>query len=363
MINTSYSSAESHYSLLRIASLTKLIHNKNIKPVVKSSLLPAIILVSSLVIKTLETSGYLVYDHTSNFALRTVPSADFFPSLWTATTQLLDMTGANIFGRLFGFSLISPFVALSIVVISIYGLCVAGNFTLKRLFRNKKMSFHDLSIASISLTAFSAFFIYVFSSQVVKRLPDGTIVTANQQRYLTILPFILVFGLVWVYINKLKVKSLRAILLVVLMLGIVTGFDYVRNNYAARQSRANQLNTSFMQVAKELQQEDISVLLAGHWYNAPVRFWSSNTIKTTSIHGCDQKFPFLIRDEWFKSTNASHTALMVDYSGIDKISLGCPTENISTIFGTPYKIIEVPGTQNNVIKLLLFDYDIRGRLR
>lgn len=332
---------------------------------IKVALVPATALAALSLIKIFEILGLFVYDTLSGAKIAIVQKDMLYPSIRIATEQLLNMTGADIFGQRISLSFIGALGSLLVVMTSTLGLLLSlWHHACATLRSTRETNAQDLFMIGISIISCSVFIVYIISGQVVVTLPDGSISNAGQERYLAMLPFLMVIGLVWMYQNILKTANSKIILIIIMIFSMIFGSQYAYTQYRSRNTISEAWKTSFNSVIQKLDEEQVTVVATGHWYGATLRFWSGGNISPVVIQNCNQQVSFLVRDEWYVPEPYGKSAILVDKTGIDSQYLSCPNHRLESIFGAPYKRALAIGTDGKSnVELLFFNYDIRNKLR
>jgi hypothetical protein len=285
------------------------------------------------------------------------------PSISTAITQLLSLFDANIFGQKITPTHSLIFLNLLLLGIGIIGLVFILRDTAKVAERKALLGKLELprvfTLAVTALAAFVMFGVYIVSDLVVVQSPTGVISTAHQERYLTMLPLLLIIGVayfVWRNFEKRDLIMLGLPIIIALSILINVGSIKQSNSYDAS-LRINQIA-----VARAAQSNHIHLLLSGYWYGATTRFWSDGSVMYASVGSCNVPDPPINnRLSWYKPNPALHlSAILVVHQGIDLPYSSCPAQQLDAIYGKPVRIIPVNAPDEP--DLWVYNYDIRSKL-
>ncbi|HSX00438.1 MAG TPA: hypothetical protein VLH38_05370 [Patescibacteria group bacterium] len=285
------------------------------------------------------------------------------PSLSTTATQILDLCNANIFGQQIAPSTVLVFLNFTLLALGLVGIgcmlcdtfCAHG----RKILRTRVHFPRVFIFAVLALSLLVTLAIYVASDLVVGQAPDGTVSSLYQERYLTIVPLLVIVGLVyfvWRNFARRQLVFLGLPILIVIALAI-SGPGIMRNH-----SYDGSLRDGPIAVASAAKKHHIQLLVTGYWYGSTTRFWSHDTVNATSVAGCNIPQPtFNTRLSWYKIDPAIHsTALVVVHKGVDAGYWTCSDDQLVHIYGTPAKIIQVnTGDQPD---LWLYNYDVRSKI-
>jgi hypothetical protein len=307
--------------------------------------------------------GIARYFTDPGFLPHVLPLNHLGPSISTASIQLLNLFNANFFGQKIRPTHSLIFLNLMLLAIGIVGLVSILRDTVKVAERKALLSRVELprvfTLAVAALAAFAMFVVYIVSDLVVVQTPTGVISTAYQERYLTMLPLLLVIGIayfVWRNFEKRK--------LIMLGLPIIIGLCLIINMGSIRQANTkdDSLRVNQIAVAQTAQRNNIHLLITGYWYGATVRFWSHNTIMYATAGSCNiPNPPINTQLSWYKPDPAIHaSALLVAHQGVDLPFSSCSADQLNSIYGKPARIIHVNSPDKP--ELWVYNYDIRSKL-
>lgn len=333
-------------------------------------------LASVLIQHAVRWTGIVGYFNPSSFHAHTVSVQALSFSITTAVQQLLSMFG----GYILGLSSIS--IAQSIIyfnfLLLLLTILLCWN-SVKKIIQSHHIKSDTyeprefvMLVAGISF--FLTFIIYILADQVLRQLPNGTLIDHGNARYLSILPLLSVIIIVY-FIKQLPIKAKRylfATIPTVALLVVLTSVHYIRNNqnqaYAPTVSARNSVDETIAVAHKN----HISVLVTGYWYGATTRFWSYNTIATATVGKCNSAEPVANnRLSWYTTDpSIKKSALLIDHSGRDKSSWNCTDDFLIAHYGKPEKIIYLTGVDNahnykltkGTLQLWVYDYDVRSKI-
>ncbi len=295
----------------------------------------------------------------------TLPLSHLGPSISTATIQLLNLFGANIFSQRISPSNSLVFLNFLLLCTGLAGLIyilkdVINEQKAKKLLERAGVSKY-FTLAVLSLTFIVTYILYILSDLAVRTdSTSGAIVSAQQERYLTMLPFLLIVGVLyflWRHFDKQKLKLVG--------LPLFIGALLIINSQSIRQAHVYDpaLRVDSIAIAQSAQLHKIPVIVSGYWYGSTIRFWSHNKVMIASVGSCNIPSPPINnRLSWNYPDPRIHlSALVVAHVGIDASYSTCPDDQLISIYGKPSQIINI----NTPAKpsLWLYDYDIRYKLK
>ncbi len=319
------------------------------------------------------TAGIAILYKDPVFSSRTLPLEALGPSISTTGKQLLQLHGANIFDKPLSIGSLPSFINFFVLGLAIIGF-VLLLFRLSKAFRRREdlAVNHSLILGTLALSFFGILATYILSGQAIRIMQNGDIISANQERYLTLIPFLTTVG--FVYLIKeyygwhtFLIKALApTAMLVVLLLSLPTiRIEQNKTNIAAANWK-----TSVEQAVNITLPNDISVVVTGYWYGSPLRFQSGDKLKFASIAACNvPQPPFNNRKSWYKpQAEVINSAFVIDRTGPDKTYWeGCSDDQLISIFGKPKKISKVPGLSSGSrqaiegVHIWIYDYDLRQK--
>jgi hypothetical protein len=272
------------------------------------------------------------------------------PTLTSAFTQVLNLFGANIFGKNISPYSTLTFINLSVLIVGIIGLCLIIYDVSVSTKKIPVIPHYDVAklftIFVASLTFFTTFIIFVLSD-------------LSSERYLTIMPFIVMLGFVYLVRRNFSKDMLFMVWLpIAIFLIIVCIVPTILDNH-----RYNGVNRDGpIEVAKISKQLGINNIITGYWYGATTRFWSNNQINYASVAGCNLPSPLInTRISWYKPLNIRmKSALVVTHAGPDESYWVCSNSQIISIYGEPLQIININSQDRP--ELWIYDYDLRSKI-
>lgn len=286
------------------------------------------------------------------------------PSISVATTQVLDLFDANIFGQ--GVSPHQSLVFLNffLLVLGVIGIAYMARDGFVAAKRTVLLTQTSLSrvfaFAAFALTCLLTFAVYIVSDLAVSENAAGVIKSADQERYLTMIPLLLVGGivyLVWRYFQARRLVTLGLLIVVAAGLLISLSGIYATHLYDAGARQAP------IAIAKSAQKNHIQLLITGYWYGASTKFWSHNQLSYASVAGCNIPQPtFNNRLSWYTpSKSVTKTALVVAHAGPDASYWDCSDAKLRSIYGAPTKVVKINTPDQP--QLWIYNYDVRTKLQ
>jgi hypothetical protein len=326
-------------------------------------------LLSILIRKAIAFIGIANYYLSSQFETRIAPYELLGPGFTKATEQLLGLFGADIFGLSVSASFSIFFINFALFIIGIIGVVLMIRASLKKkplAIENTKFdySFFNLSLAFSAIIVFIA---YIFAGQVLYIGADGEILNANQERYITLIPIVLVFAIVFIikhYYNSLLIKSVLATGLIVAM-ALSTGA--VLDRYDPYVKGADARNANATAIGEVARSKNIDLLVTSDNMGSVIQFWSSNAATYAPLMECDQWFPYNTRMSWRgidDNRDINRTALVVDRGGIDgPIWNTCSDSYLEELFGSPNEKSFIDDKFSTTpIEIWVYDQDIRSKI-
>lgn len=310
-----------------------------------------------------KVTGIALYHTDTAYLPHILPLNHLGPSISTALTQFLDLYGANIFDQKMTPTNSLVFLNFGLFLLGLAGLVYILADTLRQVQQKevlRRIGFVRLfALGSITLTGILTFLFYVASDQVVTESPTGVITSAGQERYLTLLPFLVVVGVVYIVWRKHDAKRVVTLGLPLTILSIIALCSLTIKHSHVFDSG---LRTDPIAIASSAKANHIPLLVTGYWYASATQLWSGGTVKFAAVGSCNVPTPPINnRLSWYQSSKTIHkSALVVGHAGIDAIYSTCPDSQLIAIYGTPTKVIPVKGSRD--ASLWVYDYDIRSKL-
>lgn len=300
------------------------------------------------------------------FSFRAAPASSLGPSISHASTQLMDLSGANVFGRPISPTNVLYFVNFALLVTGVVGLVYLLIDTFRGYYHKKSIETDDrFALGVLAFSFFTTFCAYVFSNLVVIRLADGRYTDAYQSRYITLLPLILVVGVIALLRRFYpKRKDITVVVIIALVLAALLAIPSVRRNWRDWDTFGKASRQTVMNIVNAAEQNNVKTIVTADSLGAPTRFWSHNKVQYVSIIGCTNRFPYNTRRSWGDYTNSGNTALVIDQTGLGtSYWSGCSLDNIRNFYGQPEKTISLPNPQGTQpITMWIYPNDIRSKL-
>ena len=357
--------------ILPIAALLVIewLKNKQLSMRIVSMLL-SVLIISTVIHHLVATFGIANYYGGSVLQTKIVPIDSFAPSVAHSVSQIIDLFGAIIFNKTVDISNALYFVNFAILILALVGIFLI----ILRGIRDYKPKDNDTGLSAncfvLTVLAFSFFTTlgaYIFSGLVVTKMPDGRFVDAYNIRYLTLIPFLLIAGVVFIISNYNSFKRpLAPILSALLILSILLSTTAIKDSWHSSDFYAAATISKIQSLVSVVESNNIHEIFTGDSLAAPIRFWSSDKIQFASLIGCNQYMYQNIRVSWrVPSPSQIDSALVIDRLGSDGAFFGkCSDKQLETIFGKPYKIVIPKGFENNPtsVEVWIYHYDLRQKL-
>lgn len=287
------------------------------------------------------------------------------PSIVQSLKDIINLSGADIFNKPINLSIVAYVVCFVVMILG-------ANW----IYKNIKYSFNinkkieTKTLMSIYLALSVAFLLIAYISTGKAVVLAGDIyVSAESFRYLTLIPFILALGAA-IITSRLKITppvvsdvilpSLIGILILVSIPGSIA-------QYRQLNSRSNTHIAAQQEVVRKLKQESVIHAVTGYWYSGTIRFWSEDSISSSSVAACNIAEPkFNNRHSWYAANPSKNirSALIIDRSsqGFDRSYwAGCTDEILIKIYGKPVKTISPVNPAVDPF-IWIYDYDVRSRI-
>lgn len=327
-------------------------------------LLVGVVIGASLLKLVLSKAGIIHFDYTFWGQNSILPTDKIWSAVGVALQQFLDLHGASIFGQVVNYHNLSIFVNFGLTLAGLVGLLHILRDA-NRNYRNKQglndtivAGNNDFALVVMAVSYFVVFLIYVLSGYAITTLPNGAIISDQNARYISLMPFISVIGLVWL-VKKYYTKHVAflTVLCLVLVLGIITSYPGISLAY---KERAGQLElapprSSISNLIGILNQNDIKQVSADYWYGPIIRFWSDSSIGLTKQVGCD---PSILSTDAnnFTRQRTHNVALIIDRGGLNYSYWTCTDDQLLQFYGTPTKKLQVPGAApNTFVDIWVYD--------
>lgn len=318
-----------------------------------------------LFLKVIAHLGIVGLYSSTEFATKILPVSALGPSIAHATLQLLDLTGADIFGRELGLNTLLYFLNLFGLIFGIAGMFMIVRDSFKPL-RSKLFEKNSFTISVLAFSFFVTYIAYIASNLVVVAQSNGTFTDASNARYITLMPLILVVGFIFFFTKVYpKRKEFYYIMLVVYAVAILFAIPTVKSDWKPWDMFANHSKTTITNIISAAKENNVKAIVTADSLGAPVRFWSNNTIQYVSITGCTDRFPYNTRRSWgIIPVENGNTALVIDKSGIgSSYWSGCTYKQIADFYGQPSKVVYSTNLQgSNPIQIWIYPTNVLEKL-
>ncbi len=330
-------------------------------------LVVVVVVASAAIRKFVSLAGITYYPGPST---KVLPVDSFGPSLAHAASQVPDLFGATIFGQPVKMNNSIYFVNFVLLVIGLCGLVAILRWAFQlscNKAANNKFSTDRFVLATLSLSFLTTIGSYILSGLAVVKLPDGTFTDASNTRYLSLIPFLLLPGILFVLARHHTARRpLLFIVAGVTMLSIVVSIPSIRKSSVGGDTFSTITQDNIQSTLAILRSNNITQIVSGDALAAPIRFWSHDKIQFASLASCNQYMHQNTRLSWRQtSPKPISTALIIDRVGADRAGLGlCSDEELRGQFGAPAKV-EIPkqySSQPTAFEVWIYHYDIRQKL-
>jgi hypothetical protein len=279
------------------------------------------------------------------------------PSISTASTQLLDMVGANIFGLTVSPKNALAFFNFGLLILGTVGLLAIIYRAVSSKKSDDRTERHSLIFTTAAIAYFAVFVIYIVSDLVVVQNANGSFMSAGQDRYLTFMPLLLGFGIADM-VRHISMLRLKVGLLIIAACAVLLSTGIIRHNV----EYSDGLKLSEISVAKTVEAYKATEIVSGYWYGASTKFWSHNQLNYATVAACNAPQPvFNNRVSFYTPGGVSKSALVIVRNGPDApYWQGCSDEQLRSIYGTPVKVINLDSEYTPSI--WIYNYDVRTRI-
>lgn len=287
------------------------------------------------------------------------------PSIVQSLKDIINLSGADIFNKPINLSIVAYVVCFVVMILGANWIYKNIKYSFKI---NKKIETKTLMSIYLALSVAFLLIAYISTGKAVV-LAGDIYVSAESFRYLTLIPFVLALGAA-IITSRLKIippvvsdiilPSLIGILILVSIPSSIT-------QYRQLNSRSNTHIAAQQDVVRKLKQENVIHAVTGYWYSGTVRFWSEDSISSSSVAACNIAEPkFNNRHSWYAANPSKNfrSALIIDRSpqGFDRSYwAGCTDEILIKIYGKPVKTINPVNPAVDPF-IWIYDYDVRSRV-
>ena len=280
------------------------------------------------------------------------------PSFSVALKEALDMHGAYIFNQVLNYHGLATFVNFGLLIVGLvsFGLIISKT---NQNFRKQKGldDENNFVIVVMTISFFVTFLVFAISGYAIATLSTGQIVSAQNARYISLLPLVTVIALVWMLKNYYaKHTALLYVLCVVLVGGIFTSHPAVKNAYTSGEQKLelSASRDSINQIIYHLKENDVKQVSVDYWYGDVLRFWAHDTIGIAPVLGCDESLLTAPNTTLF--TKQKHnTALIIDRGERNYGFWTCSDEQLMKIYGAPSVVYEAAGAgPNEPVKIWIY---------
>ncbi len=322
----------------------------------------AIVFASIITRKLIAFTGIAELYFAESFDAKIIPFEQFFPALSHAIDQLFRLSGADIGNRFIEIQNAIYFVNLALVFVGIAGLAYIFIKTCRDYYRKSEVNTNNnFVLSTLFLSFIFTFFAYIVSGLALVAMDNGSLVNASNERYITLLPFLIIAG-ICVVIDNFYNSKVRATIVIVIISSIIISAPSITSSFQRIESYAQNSRKVIENVKEAALTNKVSFILSGDTLGSTVRFWSENKIKYASILKCNQYMTHNTRLSWYQE-DGTPTALLVDRTGLDaQYWTGCTNEKLNSIYGQPAKIVPIDNPAGSApIELWIYNDDVRNR--
>lgn len=322
-------------------------------------LLAGVFIGAALLKIILSAAGLITFNYAFWGPNTIIPISSLAASLGIALQQLMRLQGGFIFGQIVNYHSLATFVNFGLLLVSILSLILillkAGHS-----FRNKTglTDKNNFIIVVMAVSYFVVFLIYTLSGYVITRLPNGQLISDQNTRYISLMPFISIIGLVWLLKNYYKdYRAFLFVILMVLVVGIATSYTGVSTAYnsGSQQLELAPSRASINSIIGILKSNDVHTVLADYWYGPVIGFWSNNSINVAPQEGCSQPVLPGSLNSAFTHQKGIKSALIIDRGGLNYAYWACTDPQLVQIFGTPSQELTVPGVTATPVEIWIYN--------
>ena len=258
--------------------------------------------------------------------------------------------GRIFFNNLFSYIFIGYVVNISVLV---FGLLVIYKIVLLSLQPKQSAKNNDFKIDNYYLLSL----MLIFSSLIM----FGLFVVTNHYypadaRYLTIVLFA-VFISIATYLRgkKLKPNLIFAVMLLSII-GIISGLSFANNNYRVNVSAFNNVNKQNLLILGAVKNHPVSNIIGNYWRVFPLQAKSGHKQSVIPLGGCSNFNPSPTSTAWQDNYAHKSFAYILTLNGSLTNYPSCSISQVYSFFGKPNSSLLISGTISNPNELLLF-YD------
>jgi len=306
----------------------------------------------------LSAAGIITFDYSFWGPNTVLDSARLVPSFSVALRETLQMHGAYIFNQIINYHNMAVFVNFGLLLVGLVGLGLIISKT-SRSFKNQKGLDDDSNFVLfvMAISFFVTFLVFAISGYAIATLSTGQIVSAQNARYISIMPLITMIAIVWLLKNYYaKHITLLCVLCLVLIGGIITSHPAVKASYASGSYKLeiSPSRDSINQIIYYLKKNNVTQVSTDYWYSYPLRFWSNGTINNAAVVNCT---PSMINnaDGPLFTKQKHNTALIIDRGERNYGFWQCSDEQLMQVYGAPSEMHEVQGAgPNEPVKIWIY---------
>lgn len=314
-------------------------------------LLGGVFIGTALLKYILEAAGIITFDYGFWGQNTILPTAKLWQGIGVALKETLDMHGAHIFNEVLDSSNLTIFINFGLLLSSLAGLLLIIS-KVNRSFRNQTglTDKNNLVIFVMAISFFVTFLIFAVSGYSIATLSNGQIVSAENARYISLLPLITALSLVWLLKNYYsKHTAFICALCVVLVSGIVVSRPTISKYYRSdtHKLEISASRDSIDQILTHLKNNNVTQIFADYWYSDTLYFWSNHTLNIQGPVSCDASSMTVNASNPLFSKQKHNVAFIIDRGERNYGFWPCSDEQLAALYGKPDKNFEVPGAGPN----------------
>jgi hypothetical protein len=334
------------------------------------SLVTGVALVSFGARSFTEWTGFVSLYFDPSFKNTIQPIDQFGPSVAHALSDLLTLYGANIFGRDIAVHNAIYFVNFAVLMLGLVGLFVAMIRVIKR-YRSETASIvasQSFIMLTLGLSFITTFFSYALSGLVLHRTATDSFVSAENRRYLTLLPLLAIIGILYLVQLHGKKSHLRRIASVstgIIFLALIVSSHSIRVEHHQQAIAVAAQHQTFDAIIKVAEENHANLVVGGYTDSINSRFWSHDKLFSISVSNCNYAQPgFNTRYSWYTNHHVAVSAIVVDRAGFDESYwASCSDDRIESIYGIPAKKIPIAnGSAPSTMTVWVYNYDVRQKI-
>ena len=305
----------------------------------------------AVLIKTaLSAADIIAFDYSFPMPKTLLEPARLAPSLGVTLKETLDLHGAYIFNEILHYPNMFLFINFGLLLAGLAGFGMIISRT-NRGFRSLKGAVDETNFVSavMAVSFIVTFLVFLTSGYAIAALSTGELVSAENARYISLLPLLTVVSLVWILkTHYSKHVAFMGVLCLVLVGGIFASRPVVDAAYKSGEHKLeiSPSRNSINGILNILQENDVTLVSADYWYGHVLRFWSSSRINAVAPVSCGPQV--VTEDNPLFSRQDKNVAFIIDRGERNYSAFwACTDDQLAEFYGTPDKVLEVEGAADN----------------